>query len=93
MLMIRKAFYHPRTATRDVEHDGETMNQQPVDQLREGPTKLDNIIKFIVILIMLLMAAFVIWNLHIFRNVPKGPQGPFKLPSNKQVWCEVVDQD
>lgn len=93
MLMIRKAFYHPTTATIDAEHDVETM-RQPADQLEEdGPTKLDKIIKFIVILVMLIMAAFVIWNLHMFRNLPRGPYEAVNFNVQPIIKCEEVDHD
>lgn len=92
MLMIRKALYHPRTATTDAEHNRETIIR-PADHFEEGPTKLDTVIKYVIIIVMLIMTAFVIWNLNMFQHLSKGPFRQITLPSGQKTRCEQVDHD
>lgn len=89
MMMIRKAFFHPNTSTIDPELNRETI----ADQSEDVPTKLDTVIKYLVIIIMFIMASFIIWNLNMFQHLQKGPFQQISLPTSQETRCEQVDQD
>ena len=57
--MVRHAFYQPRRTTIDAEHDEESMSH-PDDQLEEGLTKMDSIIKFLIVLTISVMVVSMI---------------------------------